>query len=103
MKINQTPNQDALKLYSANSAGVTQLKQTGDAKAKQTSGTLEDKVNISSKMKLFQDIQKAVQKAPDIRTNKVDDVQNKISTGTYRPDLNVVADKLLSPNISSRI
>jgi anti-sigma28 factor (negative regulator of flagellin synthesis) len=51
----------------------------------------------------MQDIYKAVSDTPDIRTDKVKDIETKINKGTYKPDMSLVADKLLSPNMSDRI
>jgi negative regulator of flagellin synthesis FlgM len=102
MKINNTPNPEALKAYTNNSvANVQQYRDTAQG-AKPAPATA-DKVDISSTVKLFQDIQRAVLESPDIRTDKVKDVETKIAQGTYNPDYNKIADKLLSPDISSRI
>jgi len=52
---------------------------------------------------MYQDIREAAIDAPDIRLDKVNDIEQRIATGTYKPDYGVIADKLLSPNISSKI
>jgi negative regulator of flagellin synthesis FlgM len=102
MKINSTPNQEAMKAYTNNSvANVQQYREP--AQGEKPAPAAADRVNISSTVKLFQDIQKAVLDSPDIRTDKVKDVETKIAQGTYAPDYNAVADKLLSPDIGSRI
>ena len=103
MKINNTPNTEALKAYGAQSLqGVHSSKESQNSVKNQQLPS-SDRVNISSTVKLMQDIQKAVDEAPDVRMDKVRDVEAKIEKGTYTPDLTVVADKLLSPNISDRI
>jgi flagellar biosynthesis anti-sigma factor FlgM len=103
MKINNTPNPEALKAYTSNSVGNAQPYRDTAAVKPASPSVSVDKVNISSTVKLFQDIQKTVLNAPDIRTDKVKAVETKIAEGTYEPDYNAVADKLLSPDISSRI
>ena len=105
MKINTT-NTDAIKAYISQSAQGVQLnnkdKETANA-VKPNAAATADRVNISSTVRLMKDILTAVNESPDIRPDKVNAVETKIEKGTYKPDLNVVADKLLSPNISDRI
>jgi flagellar biosynthesis anti-sigma factor FlgM len=105
MKINNTPNTDALKAYNQQSLQGVHLNKDKEStnNSKPTGAPLSDKVNISSTVKLMQDVIKSVSEAPDVRTDKVNEIQTKIEKGLYKPDLNVVADKLLSPNISDRI
>ncbi len=102
MKINGTPNPEALKAYTNNS--VVNVNPYRDPAAGTKSPLpSSDKVQISSTVKLFQDIQKAVQDSSDIRADKVKEVEAKIAQDTYKADYEAIADKLLSPNISSRI
>jgi negative regulator of flagellin synthesis FlgM len=101
MKINNTPNPEALKAYTNHAVGDVQ--QNRDAHSGSKAQVSADKVNVSSNGKLFQDIQKAVLGSPDIRADKVSEIEAKIAQGTYEPDYNTIADKLLSPDISSRL
>jgi negative regulator of flagellin synthesis FlgM len=101
MKINNN-NLEALKAYGTNKAEQSQsTKETGGKL--QDSGSIKDKINISSKVKMFQDIKQAAIDAPDIRMDKIKDIENRISSGTYKPDYNAIADKLMSQNISAKI
>jgi flagellar biosynthesis anti-sigma factor FlgM len=105
MKINNTSTPEALKAYGARSLQTVDVGRDPATIQKQnnTQSSSSDKVNISSTVKLMQDIYKAVSESPEIRTDKVTEVETKIDKGIYKPDLSVVADKLLSPNISERI
>lgn len=103
MKINNTPNTEALKAYGARSLQSVQPYKESQNSTKNQQILSSDKVDISSTVKLMQDIQKAVTDAPDIRMDKVREVETKIEKGIYKPDLTVVAEKLLSPSISDRI
>ena len=102
MKINGTPNPEALKAYTNNSVGTVYPYRDPAAGTKPLLPS-SDKVQISSTVKLFQDIQKAVQDLPDIRADKVKEIEEKIAQDTYKADYEIIADKLLSPIISSRI
>jgi flagellar biosynthesis anti-sigma factor FlgM len=103
MKINNTINPDALKAYGSNAAQQPQsINESGHNKQNSTV-SIQDKVDISSKVRMFQDIKKAALDAPDIRTEKVNDIEEKIATGTYKPDYTLVADKLLSTDINIKI
>lgn len=103
MKINNTPNTEALKAYNAQTLQGVQPYKEPPSGAKQNTASAFDKVNISGSVKLMQDIQKAVAETPDIRMDKVQEVEARIEKGIYKADLTVVAEKLLSPNISDRI
>ena len=103
MKVNGTINPEALKAYGAQATERSQLIREPDNKQQSTTIAIRDKVDISSKVRMFQDIKEAALEAPDIRSDKVLDIQEKISTGTYRPDYTLVADKLLSSDINTRI
>lgn len=103
MKINNTPNPEAMKAYTSNSVVSVHQYREPSSGAKPPSTSASDKVDISSTVKLFQDIQKAVLDSPDIRTDKVKEVETKVVEGTYKADLTRVADKLLNPDISARI
>jgi flagellar biosynthesis anti-sigma factor FlgM len=103
MKINTT-NTDAIKAYMSQATqGVQVNNKDKETAAKPNAAPTTDRVNISSTVSLMKDILSAVKESPDIRTGKVNEVQTKIENGTYNPDLTVVADKLLSPNVSDRI
>jgi len=102
MKINNTTNPEALKAYTNHAVGGVNNNRDASSGSKSAQASA-DKVNVSSNGKLFQDIQKAVQSSPDIRADKVSEIEAKIAQGTYEPDYNVIADKLLSSDISSRI
>jgi negative regulator of flagellin synthesis FlgM len=105
MKIN-TSNTDAIKAYKSQSAQGVQINHTDKKTENPTKPNTSpgvDRVNISSTVSLMKDILTAVKESPDIRTDKVDAVAAKIEKGAYNPDLNAVADKLLSPNMSERI
>ena len=103
MKVNNgNGNIEALKAYGAAAAEKTQRPADSGGQQKNAT-TIQDKINISSKVKMYQDIKEAALDAPDIRMDKVNEVANKIANGTYKPDYGAIADKLLSPNISSKI
>ncbi|MBN2297480.1 MAG: flagellar biosynthesis anti-sigma factor FlgM [Deltaproteobacteria bacterium] len=103
MKINNTTNPDALKAYGTNAAQRSQLTQETAGKQPGSTVSIQDKVDISSKVRMFQDIKKTAIEAPDIRIEKVKDVEQKITSGTYQADFSIIADKLLSSNINDKI
>jgi len=103
MKVNNTINPDALKAYGTNAAQRPELTQQTAGKQPGSTVSIQDKVDISSKVRMYQDIKKTALEAPDIRTEKVKDIEQKITSGTYQADYSVIADKLLSSNISDKI
>jgi len=103
MKINNTVNPDALKAYGANGAQQAQPTQPATGKQSGSTVSIQDKVDISSRVRMFQDIKKTAIEAPEIRHDKVKGIEQKITSGTYQADLSVVAEKLLSYNINDKI
>jgi len=63
------------------------------AEAKTTNPT--DRVNISDRSKEIADIMSAVNQLPDVRTDKVQEIQKSVEAGTYTVDASKVADKIL--------
>jgi len=103
MKINITTNPEAIKAYASTSSTKIHQAQGTSTDGSPGLSSLRDKVEISEKVKLFHDIRDAALSAPDIRSEKVHELGETIAKGIYRPDMTVIADKLLSPDISSRI
>ena len=54
-----------------------------------------DRVNISSRSKEIADITSAINELPDIRTDKVQEIQKSVEAGTYSVDSSKVANKIL--------
>ncbi len=55
----------------------------------------KDRVDISSRSKEIADIMSAVNQLPDVRTDKVQEIQKSVEAGTYSVDSSKVADKIL--------
>jgi negative regulator of flagellin synthesis FlgM len=55
----------------------------------------QDRVNISSRSKEIADITSAINQLPDIRTDRVQEIQKSIEAGTYSVDSSKVANKIL--------
>jgi len=52
-------------------------------------------VDISNRSKEIADILSAINQLPDIRTDKVQEIQKSVEGGTYSVDSSKVADKIL--------
>ena len=55
----------------------------------------QDRVDISSRSKEIADILSAINKLPDVRTDKVQEIQKSVEAGTYTVDSSKVADKIM--------
>ncbi len=78
-------------------SGVSRYNNVQKAVSKQAV-TIEgaDKLDISQSSRSFETALRAVKDAPEIRTDKVRELQESINNGTYRVDARVLADKMLS-------
>lgn len=76
---------------------VNNIYQTNSvAKMEKTKKTSTyDQVEISRAGQDYQIARKAVNNAPDIREDKVNDIKNRIASGTYNVSLEEVADKMV--------
>lgn len=98
MYINQSKIGQIMKTYQKNTK-VSQNKKT-----EKKSGLLgkKDQLNLSTE---GQEIQRAIKKAkehPDIRQDKVDEIKQKIDTGTYKVDSKKVAEKMIAQKVFRR-
>lgn len=84
MKIGQVPG--VTGVY--NKQGVTKVE-----KPKQTEGS-KDVVTISGDAQVLSTARKAVFDVPDIREDVVADFQKKIEDGTYKPEVDKIAEKM---------
>jgi len=103
MKVNHLNSTEVYKAYNANAP-----EQAGAgfpaARANQGAATgLQDKVNISSRVHQMKEIDEVVQATPDVRADKIAELEQKLKNGTYQADYGAIADKLLSPDLSARI
>jgi len=80
---------------------VSQLYQANSTKkvAKQTRTERYDSVQISQMGKDYQVAKMAVAAAPDVRTDLVNDLKEKLNNGTYDLSMGKLADKLLAEEV----
>ena len=62
--------------------------------------TQSDKVSLSKESKDIQLAEEAVAAEPDIRTEKVDPIKQKVAEGTYEVNAEKVAESLIGATIS---
>lgn len=76
---------------------IAQVYQTNAVQKidKKTKAATKDQVEISNLGKDYQVAKKAVADAPDIRTDKVNDIKERIASGTYNVSMEEVADHIL--------
>ena len=88
MKItNQMNVQNVLKTYGKN------IKQ---AETLEKAGIVSDKVEISSMARDIQVARKALSNAPEVRTEKLDEIKQLMASGNYKPSAEDIVDKLFS-------
>jgi len=71
-----------------------QVSQSPDTTSQQT-----DKVDLSDQSKEMKKIYTAQQMAPDIRTDKVNEVKKAVEENRYQVDSNTVAEKMIRESI----
>lgn len=63
---------------------------------KSLESTKMDNLNLSSEALDYQKILTAVNKAPNIREDKINDIMERINNGTYKISSEEIAEKILS-------
>lgn len=84
MRINKVNN--ILQVYNKNK-GVNKVKESTKSK--------EDQINISNEAKEIQFALSKIKDVKEIRTEKVEEIREKISTGTYEISGEKIAEKIL--------
>jgi negative regulator of flagellin synthesis FlgM len=54
-----------------------------------------DRVSVSQDALLMTEARRAAQNAPDVRTDKVEELRVQVANGTYKPDSRLVAENLI--------
>ncbi|MBW2599410.1 MAG: flagellar biosynthesis anti-sigma factor FlgM [Deltaproteobacteria bacterium] len=97
MKIAETGNSltELISQYKINEekASLETVKQSPDGIAQ------EDKVTLSSTARDIQQAQKAVEKLPDVREEKVQELKDRIEAGKYDVNGEKIAEKMLNESL----
>ena len=97
MKITETGN----SLTKLISQYKTNEKKVNSEPEKQTADSVvrEEKVSLSSAARDIQQAEKAIEKLPDVREEKVRELQDQIETGKYDVSGEKIAGKMISESI----
>lgn len=74
----------------------TKNPEKGSAASKKRETKSKDTVSLSSGLKDLQLVKKAVDKTPDVRSEKVSELRDKINSGTYKIDPEKIAEKMIN-------
>lgn len=90
MIISRTQVQNLLKVYESNLGNS----RTGKVEASQPVMKKDD-VSISDASKLKQKVMQAVNQSPDIRTDRVEEIKDKLASGTSEVSDDDIAQKMM--------
>lgn len=82
------------------------IEKTKDSKTssnRKDVGTDIDVVNISKESEILYKAKKEIEKLPDIRTEKVEAIKDKLEKNEYKVDEGKIADKILEENIIDKL
>lgn len=98
MLISTNQIQNVLKVYGQQN----KVKQT--AKTEQAKPTMgKDQMTLSEESKVIQTVKAHLNSVPDIRQDKVDELQKAVKTGTYHVSGKEIAEKMLGRVIVDRL
>lgn len=98
MIISKTQVQNLLKIYGKDNKPNRVGQSAAVSGAKK-----EDQLAISDESRIKQKAMQAVKQAPDIRADKVAEMQERISAGTYTLSEDEVAEKMIERAIVDRV
>lgn len=98
MIISKSQVQNILRTYSKQ-LGNNKINKVDEAKKV----TKKDNLAISSESKIKQKVMQAIKNADDIRLDKVSDLKERVSTGTYTISDDEVAEKMIERAIVDRL
>lgn len=77
---------------------VSQLYNTSNVKknTKHTSGSFNDKLEISQKGKDYRVAKQIVSQTPDVRESRINEIKRQIESGAYNVSMSEVADKIVN-------
>lgn len=75
------------------------MKKDSETQPQGTSSTTGERVDLSSKAKDIQQIKQIIDQAPDVRTDKVQELKQKIESGNYDIDAEKIAEKIVAESL----
>lgn len=97
MMISKIQVQNLLKIYGKDNTNKVEPKQLNRIPGK------NDELAISSESRIKQRAMQAVKQAEDVRLDKVNYLQEQISSGTYTVSADEVAEKMIARAIVDRL
>ncbi|WP_300667089.1 flagellar biosynthesis anti-sigma factor FlgM [Desulfoluna sp.] len=102
MKISDSNANYGRQLYMREVAEANPAKQGSQARG-QERATAGDKVTLSRDSRDMQIARDAMMNAPDIRTEKVEELRNEVKAGRYAVPADKVADKIIASAINEYV
>lgn len=72
------------------------------ARVSKTTGGVEDRLEFSTSIREFQQLEKKAQEVPEIRAERVADIKRELNSGTYNIKAEKVADAMIRGAIVSK-
>jgi len=76
---------------------IEKTEKPGSAAAASSADSIS--ADISAKGKEFAKAKEVAQNAPDIREEKIAELRRRISAGSYRPDADAIADRMVAEHL----
>ena len=99
MKISEINSQADTTQYIEQAEKSKQGEKNQTAQTQQAQNQQTDRVDLSDQSKEMKKIYTVQQMAPDIRTERVDEVKKLVDQNSYQVDSNAVADKMIQQSI----
>ncbi|MGI6143948.1 MAG: flagellar biosynthesis anti-sigma factor FlgM [bacterium] len=97
MIISHSQLQEVLKAYGSPAAKADRTKARGPERPRQPGqSVIEDRLSLSEQAREIKRVKEMARRAPDVRTEKVEEVKRQIEAGTYNVSGEEIAAKLLS-------
>lgn len=102
MKVNtNAPSHPGLNVDKSNATEASRANEAKENKNQVTNTSSGSTVEISDDAKLMKQAKDIVHQTPDVRSDRVEALKQKIRSGTYQVDAGAVAEKLLTEHLEN--
>jgi negative regulator of flagellin synthesis FlgM len=77
--------------------------QRAQQSSQESSGSENDRIELSIRSREIQHLDELIQSTPDVREAKVEQIRSAIENGTYNVKAEKIADKLISGNLLDEV
>jgi len=97
------PDNDPLHQLEISRPGTKEVRGKTEKESARSGASHEDKVDISGKAKQIQELNRLISSHPEIRSDRVEAIENKIASGKFRIQPEKIAENMIRAALQDEI